>query len=151
MGRIIRYRHKGCSFSYDFKEGAGFKDFSRTCDSRKQMRARQWGERWKALIEQYPDGTGVVERALCYCQECKEYCTESRKSFYIPKEGSKFEYDESDMVPPHLIGDYFEVLEEETILCPKCNKETKPMENLRKVPCGKCGQMSEWKVVGYWD
>ena len=151
MGKVIRYRHKGCGFSYDFKEGVGFRLAAKEYKARTHMRNGDWGEKWKLLIEQYPDGTATYAKTLFYCEECNEYCTVPQIIFYIPKADSSYQYDESDYVPDEILLDCFQVLEKENISCPKCNREIKEMENLKKVPCLKCGQISEWKVVGHWD
>lgn len=151
MGLVVRYRHKGCGFSYDFKEGVGFRLAAREFKARTHMRNGDWGDRWKTLIEQYPAGTATYRKTLFYCEECKEYITEPQIVFYIPKEGSNYEYDETDYVPDDKLEELFQVLEKEVILCPKCKKEAQKIDNLKKVPCLKCGQISEWKVVGHWD
>lgn len=151
MGTVYRYTHGKCGFQYQYFEGVGFKLFAQSCDSRKHMRNGDWGEKWKALLEQHPDGTAVIDKRLCYCQQCKEYHTEPQKAFYVKKPDSDFEYGEDERVPLYKLDEHFELLEKEQVMCPKCDEELKVLDYVKRIECPVCGELVVWKKVGLWD
>lgn len=153
MGSIIRYTHRDCRFKLEFHEGVGFYLFKLQCEARENMRSGKWGEHWKDLMEQYPEGTATLQNALCYCQKCKKYFTEPRVKFYVPKDGFKYEYDErhSDMVPSYIISEHYQLLEKEQITCPDCEADAVVIENFRSIHCPVCGKDLKGRDVGNWD
>lgn len=89
MGYIYEYIHPECGFFYQYFEGIGILGFSEVCKCRESMRSGKWGEPWKELIEEYPDGTASLDNSLIYCEACKKYFSRSRKVFHIPKTGCR--------------------------------------------------------------
>ena len=117
------------------------------------MRSGKWGEHWKELIAQYPEGTATLQKALCYCPKCKKYFTEPRIKFYIPKDGFIYEYDEQhpDFVPSFIIFDNYQLMEKEKISCPDCRTDAEVIENHRSIHCPVCGKELKGREVGHWD
>lgn len=153
MGSIIRFTHKECGFEFNFYEGVGFRSFAMQCESRKYMRSGEWGDHWKQLIEQYPEGTATLNKAICYCARCKKYFQEPRIEFYIPKEGYHYAPKEGrdDSVPPYIVYEHYQLLEQATITCPDCETVATVMENSAQIPCPVCGKMRRGRDVGNWD
>ena len=151
MGSIIRYTHRECKFKLEFYEGVGFHLFRLQCYARENMRSGQWGNHWKKMMEQYPDGTATLNNALCFCPKCKKYFKNPRVEFYIPKEGFQYEYDERDMVPNYVIAKHYQLIEKEDIICQDCATRVEVVENLRKINCPVCGKELKGRDVGNWD
>ena len=151
MGKIIRYTHKKCGFEFDFREGVGFHLFSINCEAREHMKNGDWGEYWKKLIEQYPNGTAKLRNALCYCERCREYYIGPCVNFYVPKEGYNYPYEDEDSVPTYMLDEYFCLLEKEVMVCEKCNEEAIVMEDMAPIACPVCGKMRKGRDVGNWD
>ena len=153
MGYIINYVHKECNFDFEFFEGVGFGTFAMECESRKYMREGEWGEHWKNLIEQHPDGTATLNQALCYCEKCKKYFNEPRIEFYIPKEGYHYipNEGEEDGVPSYIVKEHYQLLEKEVIKCPECDTIAKIMQKTSQIPCPVCGKKIKGEKIGCWD
>lgn len=153
MGSIIRFTHKECGFEYDFYEGVGFSLFRLQCNAREKMRSGEWGKQWQDLMEKHPEGTATINKALCFCPNCKKYYTEPRIKFYVPNEGFHYDFHEpnEDMVPTYVIYSDYHLIEKETMFCPDCNAESVVMDNLNKVPCPVCGKIRRGRDIGNWD
>ena len=153
MGSIIQFNHKACGFKFDYFEGVGFSLFAKQCHSRQYMRNGKWGEKWKKLIEEYPNGTATLNRMLCYCEQCKKYYHEPRIEFYIPKDGYYYEFGEEDddFIDETTLYKRFQLLESEIMLCPDCKKEALVMEDIRRIKCPVCEGMIKGRDVGIWD
>lgn len=152
MGSIICYKHEECNFEYNYFEGVGFRLFAMQCRARSHMQNGEWGEHWKSMIEQYPQGTATIRKALCYCERCKMYFTRPRIKFYIPQEGYHYESDDNkDFVPINIINEHYQLLEAEVLTCPHCDSHLTVMENVSAIPCPVCGKLMKGKDVGNWD
>lgn len=152
MGAIILFAHEECNFSFEFYEGVGFSLFKAQCMARENMRSGIWGDHWKQMIEKYPEGTATIKNAICYCKNCGKYYTEPQVVFYIPKEGYHYKYDErhSDMVPQNIIRENYEILEEETMICPDCEGISYVIAS-NNFTCPKCGKLINGHDIGNWD
>ena len=152
MGQIIEFSHKSCKFGFSFLSGTGFLNFKNQLNSRQEIRSGKWGKEWKDLIDQYPEGTGTISNALCFCAKCRTYFTESCREFQVPDGGYHYSFDgDEDMVPPHIVEAHYHVIKQETKLCPECKTEAAILGNPKKVTCPVCEKECWGKEVGFWD
>lgn len=153
MGDIIRFTHRDCKFRFDFHAGVGFRLFREQCNARENMRSGEWGDHWQELMEKYPDGTATLNNAICYCKNCGKYYTEPRVRFYVPKEGYQHEYSERDLdsVSSYIINRFYDLLEEEALICPDCEGQTEVIDDYNHFPCPKCGKSLKGRLIGNWD
>ena len=142
MGSVIEFKHEKCGFEFVFLEGAGFSLFRKQCEARRHMRDGDWGEHWKSLIERYPEGTALLNTALCYCEKCSKYWAEPCVQFCIPKDGYHYNSsdDNLDMVPERIIYEHYRLLETEQISCPDCENIAKLVEEPYEIYCPVCGE-----------
>ncbi len=153
MGTIVKLRCPDGKFQYDFYEGVGFSLFRQQREARANMREGEWGDHWKKMIEQHPDGTATCRKVLCYCGKCKKYYSEPRIVFYLPKEGFKYESkDDNDEVSEYVIIENYEPIDKETMKCPDCGDTLDVIEDIKKASCPYCGKpLIMCKNFGHWD
>lgn len=59
-------------FEFRYYQGIGFRLCDLLCEFKTHMRNGRWGDKWKKILESYPNGAITLDSKLVYCNKCKK-------------------------------------------------------------------------------
>ncbi len=164
MGKGYSFKCKHCGADYYASQGIGFM-FPKVYEERIQdISSGKYGDKLKELFEKTPYAAIDASESVYVCNACNYWEQGTDLTLYTPKDPESFASNEAcnkaaeknremPYVMPGALKDEYKVERRFYHTCQKCGKRMHKAneDEMRNLPCPKCGTVNELNGFLLWD